>query len=340
MTEVLLSQLSHVELISPRPEETVDFLTRVVGLEETTRTGQSVYLRAWMEWLHSSIIVTEGEQPGVRRTGWRTYGPQDPETIARLLDGTEEAIGWVDDWEGHGRTFQFRSPHGGQLHEVFWEVEKHVASPETAETQLAQRPQRFPNRGIGARYFDHVNFPTGNMVGDIDFYKRLGFRHTASTEVEPGFSVFSVLTSTAIRGTHDLALVPDFSGVPGRAHHIAFRVDQRVDVERAAEAFIANGIEIEWGPTVHGIDEITTMYAREPGGFRIEVNAGGIVNQLPDWEPAMFPIEKGAGANLYQNGAPPHKFTESFPPLPEELLAQQDAGYAATGLEGNKPGIS
>ena len=60
MSDVLLSQLAHVELVSPKPQETVDWMVNVLGLEETAREGQSVYLRGWAEWLHSSLIVTEG----------------------------------------------------------------------------------------------------------------------------------------------------------------------------------------------------------------------------------------------------------------------------------------
>ena len=67
MSEILLSQLAHVELISPKPEETVSWMVDVLGLEETTREGQSVYLRGWAEWLHSSLVVTEG------RSGARTH---------------------------------------------------------------------------------------------------------------------------------------------------------------------------------------------------------------------------------------------------------------------------
>ena len=41
----LLSQLAHVELTTPTPQASLEFWTNVVGLEETTRAGQSVYLR-------------------------------------------------------------------------------------------------------------------------------------------------------------------------------------------------------------------------------------------------------------------------------------------------------
>jgi catechol 2,3-dioxygenase len=47
MNRSLLSQLAHVELTTPMPEESLRFWTQVVGLEETARVGQSVYLRGW-----------------------------------------------------------------------------------------------------------------------------------------------------------------------------------------------------------------------------------------------------------------------------------------------------
>ena len=75
MSEVLLSQLAHVEITSPKPEESVRWFVDVLGLEQTTQEGQSAYLRGWGEWLHSSLIVTEGPAPALAHIGWRTYGP-------------------------------------------------------------------------------------------------------------------------------------------------------------------------------------------------------------------------------------------------------------------------
>ena len=63
MSEVLLSQLAHVEIVSPKPADSVRWFVDVLGLEQTTQEGQSAYLRGWGEWLHSSLIVTEGPAP-------------------------------------------------------------------------------------------------------------------------------------------------------------------------------------------------------------------------------------------------------------------------------------
>ncbi|HLH65747.1 MAG TPA: VOC family protein [Solirubrobacteraceae bacterium] len=317
MSEILMSQLAHVELISPRPDETVGWLVDVLGLEETTREGQSVYLRGWAEWLHSSMIVTEGSQPAVGHIAWRTYGPQDPETIAGRLKGSGLEIGWVEASVGHGRAFRYRAPAGRHVHEVFWETELYRAPAHKSEPDFQNRPQRFSGRGAAARYLDHVTVATPDIDRDIDFYRTLGQRHTAKISPEPGFNVFSTLTCNAIRSTHDLGLVPDFSGATGRANHIAYRVDQRLDVERAAEVFMANDTPIEFGPGIHGLDEITYLYVREPGGFRIELNAGGWVNSLPDWKATDWSPSQG-GTTLWKNLTMPESMMQCWPPVGDD----------------------
>ena len=45
MAERLISQLAHVEVLTPTPDESLRFYTDVLGLEESGREGQSVYLR-------------------------------------------------------------------------------------------------------------------------------------------------------------------------------------------------------------------------------------------------------------------------------------------------------
>lgn len=331
MSEILLSQLAHVELISPKPEETVQWMTDVFGLEETTRTGQSVYLRGWAEWLHSSLIVTEGREPAIDHIAWRTYGPDDPDIIARRLGDTDQAIGWIDSAVGHGRAFRYYAPYGRQVHEVFWEVERYQAPPDKREPDFQNRPQRYPACGAGARYIDHVTVASPDMKGDVAFYQTLGHRHTAQISPEPGFTVFATMTCNGIRSTHDLGIVPDFSGASGRANHLAYRVDQRLDVERAAEIFLAHGTPIEFGPGIHGLDEITYLYVREPGGFRMEVNAGGWVNALPDWEATDWHPSQG-GTTLWKNVQMPDSMMESWPRVETTRAADAEAGYRSIEL--------
>jgi catechol 2,3-dioxygenase len=312
MSEVLLSQLAHVEIVSPQPEESVRWFVDVLGLELTTQRGQSAYLRGWGEWLHSSLIVTEGAAPALGHIGWRTYGPGDVETIAQRID-PELAEGWLDDSVGHGRSFRFRAPMG-HLNEVFWETELYEAPPEL-RTDMRLRPQRYTGRGAAARYIDHVTINAPQLEDEIAWYRQnLGHRHTGSITPEPGVPMFSTLTCNAIRSTHDLALVPDAPRARGRVNHVAFRVDQKLDLERAADIFLANDTPIEFGPGIHGMDEIMYLYVREPGGLRIEINSGGWQNSMPDWVPPEHLPHEGP-TSYFRNVLMPDSMMESFPPL-------------------------
>jgi catechol 2,3-dioxygenase len=332
VSEILLSQLAHVELISPKPDETVRWMIEVLGLEETERQGQSVFLRAWGEWLHSSLIITEGPESAVGHIAWRTYGPEDPDTVAARLSGTDLSLGWVESSVGHGKAFRYQAPVGRHVHEVFWETDLYDAPPQKAERDFQNRPQRFPARGTEARYLDHVTIASPNILEDIAFYRTLGHRHTAQISPEPGFTVFATTTCNGIRSTHDLGIVPDFSGATARTNHIAYRVDQRLDVERAAEVFMARDTPIEFGPGVHGLDEITYLYVREPGGFRIEINAGGWVNAMPDWKTTDWNPSQG-GTTFWKNVAMPDSMMECWPAVNDaEAAASNEEGFQATQM--------
>ena len=228
MSERLISQLAHVELISPRPDESVKWLTEVLGLEESGRDGNSVYLRAWSEELFHSLQVTEGSQPGIGHIAWRTAGPDDVEVLAARLESAGAGEDWIEAGTGHGRAYRFRTP-AGHHHEVFWEVERYSAPADLA-TDFPGRPQRWIPRGASPRYLDHVTVPSPDILTDAKFMvENLGLRFTDYVVPEPGAElvVFGTLTS---HSTHELAYVPEFAPVRGRVNHIAFWCDQRVDV--------------------------------------------------------------------------------------------------------------
>ena len=45
-----IAHLGHVELLTNKPEASLDFFTRVLGLTESGREGDSVYLRAFDDY--------------------------------------------------------------------------------------------------------------------------------------------------------------------------------------------------------------------------------------------------------------------------------------------------
>ena len=308
----LISQLAHVEFLTPKLEESVTFFKDIMGLEEVTRADNSVYMRCWGEYYHSSVILTAGPQPALGHAGWRTTGQEELETAVQQIEASGQSGAWHEHSPGHGRAYRFHGP-GGHTHEIFWEVERYQPPTGLVSTYPA-RPQRFTGRGIAPRQIDHLTVASADIMKDVAWYRdTLGFRfmeYTIPDEV-PNLVVFAQMTTN--EKSHDYGAVADFSGVPGRVNHLAFFLPGREDVLRAADVLLEAGVPIEYGPGMHGMGEQFYLYFREPGGMRIELNASGYRNYVPDWEPVKWVPSQGSNS-MFRNSAMPDSMTESFPP--------------------------
>jgi catechol 2,3-dioxygenase len=87
---------------------------------------------------------------------------------------------------------------------------------------------------------------------------------------------------------HELIYVRDAYGANGRLHHLAFWVDTREEVLRAADLFLDNDVEIEAAPSKHAVAQGFFLYGFEPGGNRIEVTTGGYFVFDPDPEATVW----------------------------------------------------
>jgi catechol 2,3-dioxygenase len=87
---------------------------------------------------------------------------------------------------------------------------------------------------------------------------------------------------------HELIVVADVAGANGRLHHLAFWVDTREEVLRAADLCIEHDIHIEAAPSKHSIAQGFFLYVIEPGGNRIEVTQGGYFVYDPEAEPVVW----------------------------------------------------
>ena len=290
MQQRYLSQIAHVSLLTPKLRESCVFFRDTLGMQEIHRDGDSVYLRAWGDLFHHSLKLTEASHAGLDHAGWRAEGPEELEAIVNRLEAAGVGDGWVDDEVGHGRAYRYRGP-GGHLHEVFWEVTWH--EPTDGTPMAPNRPTRFEPRGAYVRRLDHVTLNTSDPRRDRDWYcDTLGYRYREGTVLDNGLQVAAFVATTPL--SHDLGLVLDPTDIRGRLSHIAFWLDNREDVLRAADVYRDAGVDIEFGPGKHGIGENFFLYALEPGGNRVELYSGGYLIYAPDWgpfewSPSQFP---------------------------------------------------
>jgi catechol 2,3-dioxygenase len=321
MVERLISQLAHVEVITPKIEESAAFYRDLLGLEESGRVGQSVYFRGWAEFFHHSLQLTEGPVPMIRHIGWRTEGPDELAILVKRLEAAGVGIGWQEPVPGHGPAYRFESP-GGHLHEVFWEAERYVPPPELASV-WPNRPQRYITRGIGARRIDHVTVNTQDVIRDAEWCQAvLGMRFMEFAKLDgTDLAVTAFVSNTPM--SHDFGLVHDNRGIPagarGRSNHLAFWLDSREDILRAADLYREAGVRIEYGPGKHGVGENFFLYVREPGGMRVELFSGGYLLYAPDIFPVEWKVSQGSLHAWSPDATPPDGYLfQAFPPLEDE----------------------
>ena len=71
-----IAHLAHVELLTDKPEESLDFFVRYLGMTENGSAGDSVFLRAWDDYENTTIKLTAAPRPGVGRTNFRAASPR------------------------------------------------------------------------------------------------------------------------------------------------------------------------------------------------------------------------------------------------------------------------
>ena len=56
-----IAHLAHVELLTPKPDESLQFFTRIMGMSVSAQQGDSVYLRAYDDYEHHTLKLTASE---------------------------------------------------------------------------------------------------------------------------------------------------------------------------------------------------------------------------------------------------------------------------------------
>src|SRR5262245_46952162 len=90
----LISQLSHVEIVTPRLEQSHRFFYRNHGFAGDCTYPIIDYLRAWRNFFHHDLVLTEGETPALGHIGWRSAGEAALETAVARLERAGAGLGW------------------------------------------------------------------------------------------------------------------------------------------------------------------------------------------------------------------------------------------------------
>ncbi|HWK91450.1 MAG TPA: VOC family protein [Luteimicrobium sp.] len=276
-----VAHLGYAQLLTPDLDATVWFFEEILGLTTTARDDDSAFLRTFDDYEQTSVVVQRAPRAGVGRVAVRASSEEALQARVDALVAAGHAGEWQDGVAGTGRTFVTHDPDG---HEVglYYDTRWYEAPPELAPG-LKNQPQAKPNRGVGVRRFDHVNYLAADVERNADFFSALlGARVTEQIRMDDGHVAARWLSFA--NKSYDVVYTEDWTGSNGRLHHLAFATDTREEILRAADLALDHGVPIETGPHKHAIQQTFFLYLFEPGGNRIELcNPLTRLVLAPDW---------------------------------------------------------
>jgi catechol 2,3 dioxygenase len=310
-----IAHVGHVELLTPRPSESLWFFEEVLGMEREAQAGASVYLRGFGDYERYCLKLTESATSGMGHLALRASSEEALERAVASIEATGRGAGWSAGDIGHGPAYGFSDPDGRRF-ELYYESERYAPPPALAPA-MANQQQRRTGRGVGVRRLEHVNLVSPDVRACRRFLEDgLGYRSLEIIELDDGREYGAWLSAT-IQG-HEIIYILESLPVRGRLHHAAFWVDTREEVLRAADLFQDSGIFIEAGPAKHTPIHSFYLYVYEPGGNRIEVTSGGYL--VFDPTPHVTTIwreQQYKSSRAWGRGFPPSFDTYATPPFEE-----------------------
>jgi catechol 2,3-dioxygenase len=170
--------------------------------------------------------------------------------------------------------------------ELYYETERYEP-PDALRPRLKNVPQRYVGRGAAVKRLDHVNVLCADVAANRRFaMDELGFRLYEQVVNNDGSEQGAWMSLTI--AAHELIYVADHAAARGRLHHLAFFVDTREEVLRAADLFLDADVPIEAAPSKHAVAQGMFLYVYEPGGNRVEVTTGTHFIYDPAYPPVVW----------------------------------------------------
>ncbi|MGL5809333.1 MAG: catechol 2,3-dioxygenase [Nocardioides sp.] len=306
-------RLSHVDITVTDLDLAAAYYTEVMGMSVTARDADSVYLKCWDEEDHHSLRLRYAPRVGFDLMSYKVQHPDDLADLENRVARYGFPVQRIGAGEviGQGESIRFNTP-SGHVMELVHEIEKVGATRGRTNPALTFDGLAFdgtfggltPDGGqpgppirIAPPRMDHM-LVTAEEVGEAtQFYTDvLGFRITEQLLDGNGHQLGTWLERS--HSPHDLAVV---HGPNGGLHHFAYWLDDWDDVRDAADILAYNGIQLDVGPTRHGITRGSTIYFFDPLGTRNEVFTGGY-RPDPDFPTITWTEDNIGRAVFYYEG--------------------------------------
>lgn len=244
MSQGIISAMGHVALHTTDLDASVFDATQVLGLRETGRDGDRVYLAA--AEVHHELMYTRAEVDAVDHFGLVAASHEAlREARARIERAGFEVISEVPLEEGIEEGFAFVGPEG-------FVFEIYLGMTEVPAAEPTFGPDRFGHINLHPK---DVEAMQAFLVETLDF--------KVSDIIGDDFAYF-------------LRCNPDHHGIAlikgrGTLHHHAWQTQSIADLGRLGDRLDRLRRRLIWGPVRHGAGHNIAAYFVEPAGAVIEL---------------------------------------------------------------------
>jgi catechol 2,3-dioxygenase len=299
-----IMRLGRVQLRVPNWEKSIHYYKTVLGLIETARDENHVYLKCWDEHDHHSVILEKADTAGLDHLAFKCETAEDLDIYERRLVDYGVAVERIPAGYriAEGEILRFKVPTG-QTVELYYEIDV------VGNGLPLVNPDPWPDGlvGIAAPRLDHLLIAGDDVEGTTKLFQDVFDFHMAEKLIAPDGSYIATWLFTT-NTPHDLAVI---KGPDAKVHHIGFWIDDWSEVRKAADIMARNDVMIDAGPTRHGITRGLTIYFFDPSGNRNEVYTGGYMT-YPDSPTITWTTEDIGRGVFYFEGEVNDRFTTVF----------------------------
>lgn len=269
-----LHDISYVRIGASDLDESVEFATRILGLELVDRDATCAYLRG--DNRDHNLVYTKGADSG-HVLGFEVKSMAALDAAAAMFEqaGVRVRHGTAEEREQRrvGGLITIQDPTGNNI--------DLVARP------AASGRRYFPTRDAGITDFSHVGLRTSDPRQDEAFYTRL-----MSAKVSDWIGDAALLRIDEVH--HKIALFPStHAGV----QHINFQTESHDDIMRSWYFLKDNNVRIAFGPGRHPTSGARFLYFYGPDGMVYEYSTGVRLITAEDektYVPRQFPKAKAS----------------------------------------------
>jgi catechol 2,3-dioxygenase len=261
---------AYAELIVTDLAASRAFYVDVLGLVVTDEDDDAIYLRAFEEYLHHSLVIRRGPVAALAVLAYRVRSEAELDVAVKYYTALGARVERREPGatRGIGAAVRIEDPLGFPI-EFFYGAD-----------HVERMTQRYDLQGAATiARLDHFNVVTPDVPAAIAYYEDLGFKVSEDIEDEDQTVYAAWMYRKAT--VHDVALT---GGEGPRLHHIAFATHERSQILHLCDHLgaLRQSDKIERGPGRHGVSNAFYLYLLDPDGHRIEIYTHDYYTGDPD----------------------------------------------------------